>query len=47
MGRSKKAWTKEAHERAYNRLLKNLDKPVSYVKDKERVANMTDDFKRY
>ena len=50
MGKGKKYWTKESHERAYERLLEQVNNPNkfnTYDNKKKNLAKITDDFPRY
>ena len=50
MGRGKKYWKKDSHERAYARLLEQINNPNmfnSYENKKKNLDKITDDFPRY
>ncbi len=50
MGKGKKYWKKEAHERAYKRLIEQINNPNmfnSYDNKKKNLDKITDDFPRY
>ena len=46
-GRSKSTWTKEAKERAFERLKKTQKKPVSYARKKALIDAIPDTLPRY
>lgn len=50
MGKGKKYWSKEAHERHAKRLLEQIKNPDifnSYANKKKNLEKITDDFPRY
>jgi hypothetical protein len=50
MGKGKKYWSKDSHERAYERLLEQINNPNkfnTYDNKKKNLAKITDDFPRY